>query len=90
MKPVAELSLMQKFMKRHYAPVITRNRGVQAGTVLVFLGLIAAGAYGVSDIMLGFPVVDLTPDDHYTRSFLETSERCGPSPALLTEACDVA
>lgn len=53
-------------MKDTYTPVLLST----AGKCLVLLGtasLFAAGIYGVTQATQGFDVLDLAPDDHYSR-----------------------
>ncbi|CAM9459401.1 unnamed protein product [Scytosiphon promiscuus] len=67
---VHELSAIGKFMKDKYSPVLLSAKG----KVFVLVGsalLLAAGIWGVTQSTQGFDVLDLAPDDHYSREYTE-------------------
>lgn len=53
-------------MRDRYTPFILSAKG-KAVVILATLALLAAGIYGVTQATQGFDVLDLAPDDHYSR-----------------------
>ena len=76
LKPLQELSWLQRSMKDKYAPIVARSRKFQGAVIFGFVALLATAGYGATDIERGFPVIDLTPDVHYARDYLEVQEEC--------------
>eukprot|EP00752_Nemacystus_decipiens_P008590 g7670.t1 len=67
---VHELSRIGKFMKDKYAPHLLSGKG-KAVVLLGSAALLAAGIDGVVKATQGFDVLDLVPDDHYSRDYTE-------------------
>ena len=59
-----EESLLQQFIRKHYAPKILGKK-VKAAVVAVFLGLFAAGVALVPEVKLGLDQRVAIPDDSY-------------------------
>lgn len=67
---VHELSAVGRWMRYTYTPFILSAKG-KALVILGSLGILAAGIHGVTQATQGFDVLDLAPDDHYSRDFTE-------------------
>lgn len=55
-----------RWMRYTYTPFILSAKG-KALVILGSLGILAAGIHGVTQATQGFDVLDLAPDDHYSR-----------------------
>eukprot|EP00903_Cladosiphon_okamuranus_P015713 g14505.t1 len=67
---VHDLSRIGRFMKDKYAPQLLSGKG-KAVVLLGAAALLAAGIWGVNEATQGFDVLDLVPDDHYSRGYTE-------------------
>eukprot|EP00903_Cladosiphon_okamuranus_P022061 g20288.t1 len=67
---VHDLSRLGRFMKETYAPQLLSVKG-KAVVMLGAAALLAAGIWGVAEVTEGFDVLDVAPDDHYSRAYTE-------------------
>eukprot|EP00752_Nemacystus_decipiens_P014689 g13085.t1 len=69
---VLRLTYAGRWMRDRYTPLLLSKTG-KVIAIAATAGLLTAGIYGVTKAKQGFDALDLAPDDHFARDFMETA-----------------
>lgn len=69
---------LRGFIRKFYAPFVTKNLATKLSIVLIFFGYCGFSLYCATKVTTDFDVIDLSPDDSYMRDYLNVLRATHP------------